>query len=158
MFRALSLLAVVLAPLAIAASAPAAAPPDVETAREWIEGFKEARRGPFARIRWFCQDGTVLPAKEPCGDEHGVGIQHGEWSDRTVALREGGYEIANVLAELEPADVEAFHAAGYGRAQVLEVILGVGLKTLSNYTNHLVDTPLDAAFEKNAWEPAGAAR
>lgn len=74
------------------------------------------------------------------------------------ALRTFTRRVVETRAELEPSDVAAFLAAGYGRAQVLEVILGVGLKTLSNYTNHLVDTPLDAAFEKNAWEPVGAAR
>jgi uncharacterized peroxidase-related enzyme len=45
-----------------------------------------------------------------------------------------------------------FMAAGYMRAHVLEVILGVAMKTLSNYTNHLIDTPLDNAFQAEAWE------
>ena len=48
-------------------------------------------------------------------------------------------------------DVQAFLAAGFGRQQVLEVILGVAFKTISNYTNHLVDTPLDEAFAGQAW-------
>lgn len=52
------------------------------------------------------------------------------------------------------ADVRAFHAAGYGEQQVLEVILGVGLKTLSNYTNHVAETPLDDAFASAAWNKA----
>lgn len=42
--------------------------------------------------------------------------------------------------------IERFLTAGYGPAQVLEVVLGVALKTLSNYANHLAATPLDAAF------------
>jgi alkylhydroperoxidase family enzyme len=33
--------------------------------------------------------------------------------------------------------VDAFLAAGYTRRHVLDVILGVGVKTLSNYTNHI---------------------
>lgn len=44
------------------------------------------------------------------------------------------------------ADLAAFTAAGYRHQQVLEVLLGVGLKTLSNYTNHICETPLDRAF------------
>jgi len=28
----------------------------------------------------------------------------------------------------------------------------VALKTLSNYTNHLAETPLDKAFEAKAWK------
>lgn len=49
---------------------------------------------------------------------------------------------------------QAFLAAGYGSQQILEVVLGVGIKTLSNYTNHLAATPLDAAFAKAAWSKA----
>lgn len=52
------------------------------------------------------------------------------------------------------ADIEAFLRAGYAKAQVLEVVLGVGLKTLSNYANHIANTPLDAAFESFAWKQA----
>lgn len=51
-------------------------------------------------------------------------------------------------------DVERFLGAGYGRAQILEVVLGVGMKTLSNYTNHIAKTPLDAAFAPAAWSKA----
>lgn len=51
-----------------------------------------------------------------------------------------------------------FYAAGYGKRQLLEVIVGVGMKTVSNYVNHVADTPLDAAFEPAAWtRPAAAA-
>lgn len=52
------------------------------------------------------------------------------------------------------ADTAAFLQAGYGKQQVLEVVLGVGMKTLSNYTNHIADTPLDQAFERAAWSKA----
>lgn len=51
-------------------------------------------------------------------------------------------------------DANAFLNAGYTKAQVLEVILGVGMKTLSNYTNHVAETPLDDAFAKAAWSKA----
>ena len=52
-----------------------------------------------------------------------------------------------------PSEVakEAFLAAGYGASEYLEVIVGVTVKTLSNYVNHAADTPLDAAFEARKW-------
>lgn len=54
--------------------------------------------------------------------------------------------------------LDKFITAGYSRAQVLEVILGVTIKTLSNYTNHIIDTPLDGAFQAEAWDvPADCA-
>lgn len=49
------------------------------------------------------------------------------------------------------AELQAFLAAGYTETQVLEIILAIAVKTLSNYTNHLFDTPLDAAFAHRAW-------
>jgi len=51
---------------------------------------------------------------------------------------------------------EAFLAAGYTAAQALEVVLGVAMKALSNYSNHLAPTPLDAAFAPNAWGDGAA--
>ncbi|MCL7419729.1 MAG: carboxymuconolactone decarboxylase family protein [Methylobacter sp.] len=48
-----------------------------------------------------------------------------------------------------------FITAGYSREQVLDVVLGVTMKTLSNYANHIMHTPLDAQFQAEAWdEPA----
>jgi len=47
----------------------------------------------------------------------------------------------------------AFHDAGYTRAHALEVITGIAMKTISNYSNHLADTPVDEAFAKNEWKP-----
>ncbi len=51
-------------------------------------------------------------------------------------------------------DLDAFLAAGYSSAQLLEIIVGIALKTMSNYTNHVADTPLDAPFRPIAWVPA----
>jgi uncharacterized peroxidase-related enzyme len=48
--------------------------------------------------------------------------------------------------------LDNFIAAGYTPAQVLDVVLGVAMKTLSNYANHIMGTPLDAAFQAEAWD------
>jgi uncharacterized peroxidase-related enzyme len=53
---------------------------------------------------------------------------------------------------LSDADVAEFIAAGYGQQQVLEAVLGVAFKTISNYTNHIAGTPVDEAFAKQAWK------
>ena len=47
--------------------------------------------------------------------------------------------------------VESFLHAGYTKAQLLEVIAHIGLKTIANYMNNLVDTPLDEQFQAQAW-------
>lgn len=51
----------------------------------------------------------------------------------------------------DPARMEAFRQAGYQDRQVLDIIHAIGLKTLSNYTNHLTHTEVDAAFGDRAW-------
>ena len=50
--------------------------------------------------------------------------------------------------------LDAFLAAGFTRAQVLEVILGVGMKTISNYANHLLESPLNEQFASEEWKRA----
>jgi alkylhydroperoxidase family enzyme len=48
-------------------------------------------------------------------------------------------------------DVQAFLDAGYTRRNLLDVVLGVSIKIQSNYTNHLVGTPLDPFMKGNEW-------
>ena len=48
-------------------------------------------------------------------------------------------------------DLTAFYAAGYGEQQVLDIILGLSQKVISNYTNHIAKTPVDAPFQQFAW-------
>ncbi len=64
----------------------------------WISAMKEASRGPFSRIRWFCNDGTVLAPKSYACTNHGGGVQHGEYTSQTKELRDNGYYIANLLS------------------------------------------------------------
>jgi len=88
-------------------------------------------------------------------------------SDETIAeLRRGGplsdarletlrsftVNVVEARGWVGDAAVDAFVAAGFTRAQGLEVVLGVTKKTLSNYTNHIAGTPVDGAFAPFAWE------
>ncbi len=70
------------------------------------------------------------------------------------ALRQFTSAVVNSRGWPDQAVVDALLAAGYGKAQILDVILGVGLKTMSNYTNHLADTPADSVFQSQAWSRA----
>jgi len=51
--------------------------------------------------------------------------------------------------------VEQFLAAGYTERQILEIVLAMAVKLLSNYSNHLFETPVDDAFAAYTW-PADA--
>lgn len=48
---------------------------------------------------------------------------------------------------------EAMLGAGYSHQQILDVLVGIGLKTLSNYTNHITGTGLDPEMAGRAWKP-----
>ncbi|WP_344215495.1 carboxymuconolactone decarboxylase family protein [Kribbella sancticallisti] len=48
-------------------------------------------------------------------------------------------------------EVQQFLSSGFAQRQVLDVMVGVAMKTLSNYVNHLAHTPLDDAFMAQAW-------
>ena len=48
--------------------------------------------------------------------------------------------------------IQKFYAAGYGQRQLLEIILCLSQKVMSNYTNHVAETPLDEPFKKFAWK------
>ncbi len=50
-----------------------------------------------------------------------------------------------------PQDLEAFLASGFTRQNVLEIVVTIAHKVLSNYTNHIVETPVDDAFARFAW-------
>lgn len=67
--------------------------------------MKTQRLGPFDAVRWFCEDGTILePKPYACEEDHGGGVQHGQWSKRTQAIRDAGYPIANIMTELSQDD------------------------------------------------------
>lgn len=70
---------------------------------------------------------------------------------RLEALRVFTNTVVETRAHVSSGDIEAFLAADYSKAQVLEVIFGISFKTLSNYVNHVAETPLDDAFATQAW-------
>ena len=49
------------------------------------------------------------------------------------------------------ADLDAFAAAGYSETDVLQVLLAIAVKTISNYSNHLFHTEVDPMFAGRAW-------
>ena len=56
-------------------------------------------------------------------------------------------EIVRERGFAKQETIEAFLGVGYRKEQVMELLLGVALKTISNYLDHISPTPLDKAFE-----------
>ena len=71
---------------------------------------------------------------------------------RLETLRKFATRVVKQRGWVNDEELNEFLAAGYTRQNVIEVLLGVTLKTLSNYTNHIAGTPLDAAFSAKAWQ------
>ncbi len=90
--------------LAISVLAAQAAPlPGPLVMAGWVLEMKEAPRGPFQHLRWFCNDGTVLELQAYGCKDHGGGVQHGEWTEQVKTMRQSGYYIANIYAGMDPA-------------------------------------------------------
>ena len=77
---------------------------------------------------------------------------------RLAALANLARAIVATRGRPTTRDVEAFLAAGYSERQVLELVLAVSVKTISNYVNHIFGTPVDAPFRSREWKaPARSA-
>ena len=67
------------------------------------------------------------------------------------ALNEFTRTLLATRGRPDRADVDAFLAAGYTERHILEIILAVAVKTLSNWSNHVFDTPVDERFAARKW-------
>lgn len=67
------------------------------------------------------------------------------------ALRGFAAKMTASRGWVDEADVAALREAGYGEETVLDVILAIAYKVMSNYINHIAETPLDAKFAPYAW-------
>ncbi|OIN07660.1 carboxymuconolactone decarboxylase family protein [Oceanisphaera psychrotolerans] len=73
-------------------------------------------------------------------------------SEKLQVLHDTTLALVRNRGHLSEAEVNAFFAAGYEQRQLLEIILGISQKVISNYVNHLAQTPVDNVFQKFAWE------
>jgi AhpD family alkylhydroperoxidase len=68
------------------------------------------------------------------------------------ALRQFTRVLIAERGKIMVADLQAFLGAGYSQEQSLEVILGIAIKVMSNYTNSIAGTPLDQAVMSLEWK------
>ena len=78
--------------------------------------------------------------------------------DRLEALRVFAHAMTVSRGDVSESEFNDLLSAGWTRRTALEVVLLIAIKTITNFTNHLADTPLDNVFAADAWEPAAAAR
>jgi AhpD family alkylhydroperoxidase len=68
------------------------------------------------------------------------------------ALRVFVAAMVNARGAVTDVDKAAFFEAGYTPRQALEVIVGLALKVITNYTNALASTPPNAEFGEDVWQ------
>jgi len=73
---------------------------------------------------------------------------------RLETLRRFTQALVRERGMVSETEIERFLDAGYTRRQLLEVILGICVKVMSNLTNNAVGIPLDEAFAPYAWQAA----
>ena len=72
-------------------------------------------------------------------------------TEKLQALKDFTLSVVRDRGNVSEEKINAFYLAGYNQKQVLEVVLGLSQKVISNYVNHLADTPAEAMFEQFAW-------
>lgn len=74
-------------------------------------------------------------------------------AEKLEALRGFTLKMLRQRGQVSDRDVEDFLDAGYTQQNILEVILGLSQKVMSNYVNHVAKTPVDVPFQKFEWTP-----
>ena len=72
---------------------------------------------------------------------------------KLAALNTFTQTMVSTRGKPTPEELAAFLHAGYSEKNVLEIILAIAVKTISNYSNHVFHTPVDAMFSPQAWAP-----
>jgi len=68
------------------------------------------------------------------------------------ALRLFTKEVVVQRGKISRGSLAALLVAGYTQQTALEVVMGIAVKTMSNYTNSIAGTPLDTAVRKMLWK------
>jgi len=71
------------------------------------------------------------------------------------ALRQFAAKVTRNRGVISAADVSTFKAAGYDNRAMLDVLVLAATKLISNYTNHLAETPNDPFMKGAEWSASG---
>ncbi len=74
-------------------------------ARRIVQDMIADSRGPYSRIRWYCNDGTTQPPVAYACRDRGGGHQHAEYSPRRQRLAELGWSVGTIFTPLTLADL-----------------------------------------------------
>jgi AhpD family alkylhydroperoxidase len=70
---------------------------------------------------------------------------------RLQALSEFSRALMKNRGHVTADDLQKVLAAGYSKAQALEVVLGVAVSILPNFAHHITQCPIDESFSAHVW-------
>jgi len=68
-------------------------------------------------------------------------------TEKLEVLRDTTLAVVRERGVVSDEVLKRFFEAGYGHQQLLEIVVGVAQKVMSNYINHFAETPVDAQFQ-----------
>lgn len=99
----------------------------------------------------YCTAGHTMAGKSffktPMEHMESVRMRRALKEPKLNALRNFAILVYAKKGEVTPAEFSGFLAAGYTRAQALDVVACVAAKVMSNYTNSLAKTPIDPPLQ-----------
>lgn len=72
---------------------------------------------------------------------------------RLAALSAFARRVIQTRGSVTADDVRALQEAGFGAAQVLDVLVGIAMANLASQMHHISQCPVDDAFAARAWTP-----
>ncbi|MCR9223333.1 MAG: carboxymuconolactone decarboxylase family protein [Hyphomonas sp.] len=95
-------------------------------------------------------------------------LQHGVDAQTVSAIRDGSVSpepryqalgrttraLMESKGQISRSDTALFLNGGYEFSQLLELLLGIAGKTMTNFASKLAHVPLDSAFREQEWAPA----
>jgi uncharacterized peroxidase-related enzyme len=106
----------------------------------------------------YCMAGhTNLSRMAKVSDDAITAVREGRpiADPKLEALRRFAALVTRNRGMVSQADVDAFKAAGYTNQSILDLLVVEATKLISNYTNHLAQTPLDSFMKGAEWKAPG---
>ena len=72
-------------------------------------------------------------------------------STKLGSLRATTLLMVRTRGMFEQAGIDSFYAAGFNKKNLLNIVLALAQKVMSNFTNHVAKTPVDDAFQAYFW-------
>jgi alkylhydroperoxidase family enzyme len=72
-------------------------------------------------------------------------------SEKLEALRQFTLMVVRNRGNVPEVDINAFKATGFTDRSITDIVLILSQKVMSNYLNHMADTPVDDAFSDFSW-------